>query len=79
MRVRLALTIFIATAVLLGTPSFADRIVYSNFIEPGNQYGPDGLGIGHTPFYGPGETGEFFGATGFTPGATFQLVSIEIT
>jgi hypothetical protein len=26
-------------------------------VEPGDRYGPDSLGIGHTPNYLPGDTG----------------------
>jgi hypothetical protein len=33
-------------------------VFFSNLVQPGNQYGPDGLGIGHTPAYLVGDTGE---------------------
>jgi hypothetical protein len=29
----------------------AATILFSNLVQPGNQYGPDGVGIGHTPSF----------------------------
>jgi hypothetical protein len=78
MRLRLASMLTVTVAVLWQAPSFASQIFFSNLIQPGNQYGPDSLGIGHTPAYLGGDTGEVFGATGFTPSAAFRLTSFDI-
>jgi hypothetical protein len=64
--------------VLLQAPAFAGQVFFTNLIEPGDQYGPDPLGVGHTPSYLPGETGQLFGATGFTSNADFRLTSFNI-
>jgi hypothetical protein len=53
---------FLTAAVLWQAPAFAGQVFFSNLIQPGNQYGPDPLGIGHTPSFPPGDTGEIFGA-----------------
>jgi len=63
-------------AVFWQARSFAARVFFSNLAQPGDQYGPDGLGIGHTPAYLAGDTGEVFGATGFTPSAACRLTFI---
>jgi hypothetical protein len=79
MRIRLVFFVAATVAVLSqATPSFATQVFFSNLVEPGDQYGPDGLGIGHTPAYPAGDTWEALGATGFTPSATFRLTSIDI-
>jgi hypothetical protein len=72
-------SVLAATVVLLAqTPSFAGQIFFSNLVQPGNQFGPDPLGIGHTPSFTPGDTGQVLGATGFTPAAAFRLTSFDI-
>ena len=71
--------LIVLVAALLGAvPSFAGQIFFSNLVEPGDQYGPDGLGIGHTPSFLPGETGEVISATKFTSPVAFRLSSIEL-
>ncbi|HEY1342978.1 MAG TPA: PEP-CTERM sorting domain-containing protein [Bryobacteraceae bacterium] len=65
-------------AVSWQTPAFGGQVFFSNLVQPGDQYGPDGLGIGHTPFYQPGATGEATGATGFVASNTFRLTFIDI-
>jgi hypothetical protein len=77
MKARVLGCILLLNGALVGQ-AFADQIFFSNLVQPGNQYGPDGLGIGHTPSYSPGDTGDVFGATGFTPSQEFQLTSIQI-
>jgi len=69
---------FLTAAVLWQAPALAGQIFFSNLVQPGNQYGPDPLGIGHTPSFPPGDTGEIFGATGFTATTDFRLTSIDI-
>jgi hypothetical protein len=78
MRIRLTSLLTATAAILWQAPSFAGQIFFSNLVQPGNQYGPDALGIGHTPAYSPGDTGEVFGATGFTPSTAFRLTSFDI-
>ena len=78
MKIRLASLLTLSAAILWQAPSFAGQIFFSDLVQPGNQYGPDSLGIGHTPAYMPGDTGESFGATGFTPSASFRLTSFDI-
>jgi hypothetical protein len=77
MRVCFPFAVAATAAVLLQTPSFAGQVFFSNLVEPGDLYGPDSLGIGHTPAYLPGDTGQSFGATGFTPSASFKLTSFD--
>ena len=67
----------LAAALLVAVPSFGGQVFFSNLVEPGGQYGPDGMGIGHTPSFLPGETGEVISATKFTPPFAFRLSSIE--
>jgi len=72
-RFRLALAI-----LAFWSASFADAsvILFSNLVQPGNQYGPDGVGIGHTPsFTSPGDY-LLYGVP-FTPATTAQLMMIE--
>ena len=78
MRASFRFAVVASAAVFLQTPSFAGQVFFSNLVEPGDRYGPDSLGIGHTPNYLPGDTGQSFGATGFTPSATFKLTSFDI-
>ena len=72
-RFRLALAI-----LAFWSASFADAsvILFSNLVQPGNQYGPDGVGIGHTPsFTNPGDYLVY--GVPFTPSTTAQLTMIE--
>jgi hypothetical protein len=77
MRIRSVVLMVLMAALLGAVPSFGGQIFFSNLVEPGDQYGPDGLGIGHTPSFLPGETGEVISATKFTSPVAFQLSSIE--
>lgn len=59
-----------------GALANADTILFSNLVQPGNQYGPDGVGIGHTPsFVNAGDY--LIYAVPFTPSATARLTSFE--
>lgn len=78
MRVCYMFMVTLALTVFVQAPLFAGQIFFSNLVQPGNQYGPDGLGIGHTPSYRPGDTGEVLLATGFTPSTSFRLTSLNI-
>jgi len=77
MKARTLAFLLLVNAALVGRV-FADQIFFTNLVQPDNQYGPDGLGIGHTPSYSPGDAGDVFGATGFTPSEEFQLTSIQL-
>lgn len=69
-------TLFL-TAVLLATLRLdAATILFSNLVQPGNQYGPDGVGIGHTPAF-PIAGDYLTYAVEFTPSVTAQLTTIE--
>ena len=51
-------------------------VIFSNLIQPGNQYGPDGVGIGHTPaFITPGDYLSY--GVHFVPSVTAQLTTIQ--
>ena len=64
-----------AVLLLAALPSKAD-ILFSNLVEPGDLYGPDGVGIGHTPaFTNPGDFLVY--GVHFTPSTTAQLETIE--
>jgi hypothetical protein len=64
-------TILLAAAV----PSEAG-IIFSNLVEPGDQFGPDGVGIGHTPgFPNPGDYLTY--GVCFVPSLTAQLTTIQ--
>lgn len=54
----------------------ASTILFSNLVQPGNQYGPDGVGIGHTPSF-PSAGDYLIYAVPFTPGTTATLTSIQ--
>lgn len=70
----LMLGIVAAIEVIMPIRGSADT-VFSNLVQPGGQYGPDALAIGHTPaFLGNGYT---YGATRFTPSSTSLLDSIR--
>jgi hypothetical protein len=67
---------FCAVLVFTTLPSQAATILFSNLIQPGNQYGPDGVGIGHTPsFTNPGDY--LLYGVHFTASMTAQLTTIE--
>jgi hypothetical protein len=70
----LALSCFVALFVpVCGN---AGTILFSNLVEPGDQYGPDGVGLGHTPaFPNPGDY--LIYAVPFTPTSTALLTSFE--
>lgn len=54
----------------------AATILFSNLVQPGNQYGPDGVGIGHTPAFQIAGDYLSYGVE-FTPSMTAQLTTIE--
>lgn len=59
-----------------GALANADTILFSNLVQPGNQYGPDGVGIGHTPSF-VNAADYLIYAVPFTPSATARLTSFE--
>ena len=64
-------TILLAAAL----PSQAG-IIFTNLVEPGDQYGPDGVGIGHTPgFRNPGDYLTY--GVRFVPSLTARLTTIQ--
>ncbi len=67
--------ILLLAAALLA-PLDAATILFSNLVQPGNQYGPDGVGIGHTPAF-PVAGGYLSYGVEFTPSVTAQLTTIE--
>lgn len=68
--------VFCLALVFATLPSQADTILFSNLIQPGNQYGPDGVGIGHTPaFTNPGDY--LLYGVHFNPATTAHLTTIE--
>src|SRR5690349_17162051 len=52
-------------------------IVYSNLVQPGDRYGPDAVGIGHTPAY-PGSDGVTIAATRFMLTADAQVTAFQV-
>ena len=58
-------------------PACASTILFSNLVQPGNQYGPDGVGIGHTPAF-PNAGDYLIYAVPFTSGATAVLTALEV-
>jgi len=68
---------FLFLAALLATLRLdAATILFSNLVQPGNQYGPDGVGIGDTPAFPiPGEYLSY--GVEFTPSVTAELTTIE--
>ena len=61
---------------LVGASANASIILFSNLVQPGNQYGPDGVGIGHTPAFT--NAGDYLiYAVPFVPSATAVLTSFE--
>jgi hypothetical protein len=68
--------LLLSAALLSALRLDAGTLLFSNLVQPGNQYGPDGLGIGHTPaFPNPGD----YLSVGveFTPSVSAQLTMIE--
>ena len=57
----------------LGRPSYSATI-FNNFVEPGDQYGPDSVGVGAIPV--PGVFA--FTATNFTPAFNSRLTGLEL-
>ena len=73
---QLRLFIVFCLLVFLGSSAKAGTILFTNLIQPGDQYGPDGVGIGHTPaFPNPGDYLNY--AVRFTPSTTASLTSFE--
>ncbi len=54
----------------------ASTILFSNLVQPGNQYGPDPVGIGHTPAF-PSAGDYLVYAVPFTPSTTAVLTSFQ--
>jgi hypothetical protein len=61
--------------LLAALPSKSD-IIFSNLVEPGDQYGPDPVGIGHTPAFTNPADFLVYGVH-FIPSTTAQLKTIE--
>jgi hypothetical protein len=59
-----------------GALANASTILFSNLVQPGNQYGPEGVSIGHTPAF-PNAGDYLIYAVPFTPGASAVLTSFE--
>ncbi len=71
-----SITHLVLLASFGGVLADASTILFSNLVQPGNQYGPDGVGIGHTPaFTDPGSY--LIYAVPFTPDATATITSFE--
>lgn len=71
----------LVTLVLAGALSLscvAGTIVFSNLVEPGGQYGPDGVGIGHTPAFPPISPEFLTYAVPFTVQFDTRLSMIEV-
>jgi len=68
------------TVALFGNTSqaLASEVFYDNLIQPGDQYSPAGIGIGHTPAYAPGDGSQTVAATGFASANSFRLISFEM-
>ena len=63
-------------ALLMAVPVHAATILFSNLVQPGNQYGPDGVGIGHTPALQNAGDYLLYGVP-FTPSTSADLTMIE--
>jgi hypothetical protein len=74
MRVVRNLMPVLCACVLIGAPANANIILFSNLVQSGNQYGPDGVGIGHTPAF-PNAGDYLIYAVPFVPSATAVLRS----
>jgi hypothetical protein len=76
MRTRLSLCLLVMAA--FGLPCLAGTVVFSNLVEPGALYGPDGVGIGHTPAFPPTSPEFVTYATPFTVQFDSRLSMIEV-
>jgi hypothetical protein len=65
--------IYVLVLLLAALPAAAATI-FSNLVQPGDQFGPDPVGVGAIPV--PGVF--VYSATNFTPGAAARLDAIEI-
>ncbi len=77
MRKGCSLRLLLAIAVF-GLPCLAGTILFSNLVGPGDLYGPDGVGIGHTPAFPPISPQFLTYATPFSVQADSRLLSIEV-
>lgn len=62
---------------MLGAGANAASILFSNLVQPGNQYGPDGVSIGHTPSF-PTAGDYLTYAVHFVPSATATVTSFDV-
>ena len=68
--------LFLGTILLFAALPSQAGVIFSNLVQPGNQYGPDGVGIGHTPgFPSPGDY--LLYGVHFIPSTTAQLTIIQ--
>jgi hypothetical protein len=68
--------LFWGTILLFAALPSQAGVIFSNLVQPGNQYGPDGVGIGHTPgFPNPGDY--LLYGVHFIPSTTAQLTIIQ--
>jgi hypothetical protein len=74
MKIRWPCILMAIVALAGATSSFAAQIVFSNLIQPGDQYGPDGVGLGAIPV--PGTFIQY--ATKFTPSVTSKLSNFQL-
>jgi hypothetical protein len=71
LRLLLAMSVF-------GFPCVASTILFSNLVGPGNLYGPDGIGIGHTPAFPAASPTFLTYATPFKVQFDSRLLLIEL-
>jgi hypothetical protein len=70
------LTLSCLVALFVPLCANAGTVLFSNLVEPGDQYGPDAVGIGHTPaFPNPGDY--LIYAVPFTPTSTALVTAFE--
>ena len=69
------LVLCVPVVLLAALPSKAD-VIFSNLVEPGDLYGPDNVGIGHTPAFTNPADFLVYGVH-FIPSTTAQLKTIE--
>lgn len=69
---------FVLAIAVLALPCLAGTIVFSNLSGPGDLYGPDGVGIGHTPAFPPISPQFLTYATPFIPSLDSRLLTIEL-
>ena len=68
--------LFLGTILLAAAAPSEAGIIFRNLVEPGGQYGPDAVGIGHTPgFPNPGDYLTY--GVRFVPSLTAQLTTIQ--